>query len=95
MGKKAVRQEQMGSSHGIPFAYRIRGSDSERLCQALRDVVLRHEPLRTVLREDSEGSHEMRSLRLVERGQMPSGHSNTFLHRQSQASECEHGVLGR
>ncbi|CAJ1342016.1 unnamed protein product, partial [Effrenium voratum] len=47
--------EQMGSSHGIPFAYRIRGSDSERLCQALRDVVLRHEPLRTVLREDSEG----------------------------------------
>ncbi|NBT22899.1 MAG: KR domain-containing protein, partial [Methylocystaceae bacterium] len=44
------------ASYNIPFALRLRGAfDAEAFELALRDIVLRHEPLRTVIVESERG----------------------------------------
>ncbi|GLZ39388.1 non-ribosomal peptide synthetase [Actinokineospora sp. NBRC 105648] len=54
------RMEDTGAAYNVPITLRFRGPfDPDALELAARDVVARHEALRTVLAEDDEGPHQV------------------------------------
>ncbi|AMW13850.1 hypothetical protein A4E84_32730 [Streptomyces qaidamensis] len=54
------RYEGPSATYNMPLALRLTGTLDERaLAAALTDVVDRHEPLRTVFAEDTEGPHQI------------------------------------
>nr|QEO75075.1 condensation domain-containing protein [uncultured bacterium] len=54
------RVEGASATYNIPLSLRLSGElDVAALRQAIGDVVMRHEPLRTVFAEDSEGAYQV------------------------------------